>query len=311
MSCQLSEVPKCFKSRRIRLRSPAKPSAITIANSHVLHLLPSSFLVPSPADISPDALEAAAPELRGVPDEFIRHSLRSKAPAMLAGISTLAPSHLPQSLPRSRLPPALSVPVRANPQGTALPTHALAMSLATKTGRDDGDAPTSLFPIHAVVLAAHCTKLPPIGPAATSSSSHSIALALLPLALPSPAAFRIIHMWLYSSRVDAVLSSLLPNALPSTFIERLASTYTQAPSSPGSPSLLSSTLETRSTIHALSAHLCTFSAGNLTALMTHASHVKELWQDLVALGIHDPGLWAAVDVVWDVVLGAMNIAAAR
>ncbi|KAJ7059288.1 hypothetical protein C8F01DRAFT_1146653 [Mycena amicta] len=275
--------------------------------------LPRTLARPAFTDISRDALAAAAPELSGVPDEFIRHGLRSKGPAMLAGISALAPSHLPQSLPRARLPPALSVPLRTKAHGTALPTHALAISFASK-GKDDPDALTTLFPVHAVVLAAHCTKLPRMPRASSSSSAHSITLAVLPLALPSPPAFAIIHTWLYTARLDTALATLLPHgALPAPFLDRLAATYAAPSPSPSAAAhrALEDTLESRATVHALATHLCAASAGNLGTLMAHAGHVKELWQDIVALGICDPGLWAALDLAWEVVLGAMNLAAAQ
>ncbi|KAF7300193.1 Clampless protein 1 [Mycena kentingensis (nom. inval.)] len=142
---------------------------------------------------------------------------------------------------------------------------------------------------------------------------HTRPSPVLPLVLPSPPAFAILHTWLYTNRLDTVLSTLFPHGgVPAPFIERLASTYAHA-SSPSSPSqalvLLSSTFENRSALHALATNLCSTSAGSLSALMMHAGHVKELWQDMVALGICDPGLWAAVDLAWEVVLAAMNLAA--
>jgi hypothetical protein len=39
-------------------------------------------------------------------------------------------------------------------------------------------------------------------------------------------------------------------------------------------------------------------------------HVKEVWQDMVALGLYDPQLWDAIDLAWEVILGALNLAAA-
>jgi len=41
-----------------------------------------------------------------------------------------------------------------------------------------------------------------------------------------------------------------------------------------------------------------------------AGHVKELWQDMVALGLNDPELWDTLDLAWEIVLGALNLAAA-
>jgi hypothetical protein len=60
--------------------------------------------------------------------------------------------------------------------------------------------------------------------------------------------------------------------------------------------------------HTLASHLCASAGGNLSALMSHAGHVKELWQDMVARGMYDASLWDALDLAWEVVLGALNLA---
>ncbi|KAJ7711673.1 hypothetical protein B0H16DRAFT_1627671, partial [Mycena metata] len=83
---------------------------------------------------------------------------------------------------------------------------------------------------------------------------------------------------------------------------------TLAPS-PSSNAHLAAALANGLTRHQLGAHLCAASSGNLSTLMTHAAHVRELWQDMVALGLYDPTLWDSLDLAWEVVLGAMNLAA--
>ncbi|KAJ7434357.1 hypothetical protein FB451DRAFT_1418918 [Mycena latifolia] len=125
---------------------------------------------------------------------------------MLAGIQALAPSHVPQALPRSHFPPAPTAPLRGS-SGAAAPsylTHALAIAAAPER-----DAPHAIFPVHAVVLAR--------------------------------GAFAILR-------------------------------------------------------------------ANLSVLMGHAGHVKELGQDMVTLGMYDAELWDALDLTWEV-LGALNLAA--
>jgi hypothetical protein len=169
----------------------------------------------------------------------------------------------------------------------------------SKSSPSPADAPQAVFPVHAVVLAAHCAKLPRLPPASPPSSrSSSITLPVLPLALPSPQAFAILHAYMYTHRIDAALGALLP--LPPAFLASLASS--QDPSA-----ALAAALAQPSTRHALSKHLLAAAGTSLSALMAHAGHVKELWQDMVALGVYDPALWAAVDLAWEVVLGAMNL----
>lgn len=122
-------------------------------------------------------------------------------------------------------------------------------------------------------------------------------MPVLPLSLPSPAAFSILHQFMYHHRLDAVLQALFP--LPSAFLHNLSHQTVQ------------STLASGTMLHQLSTYLCTSASSNLTTLTQHAAHVKELWQDMVALGLYDPELWDTVDLAWEVVLGAMNLAAAQ
>ncbi|KAJ6565611.1 hypothetical protein DFH09DRAFT_1363786 [Mycena vulgaris] len=204
--------------------SPARPAG-SLSRAH-------SPARPPFTDIARDTLLAAAPGLSGVPAEFIRHGLRAMAPQMLAGIGALAPTHLPTSLPRSPLPGALAVPLRASPDPAPVSysTHALPQQARA---REESDAAHAIFPVHAV-------------------------------SSPTP----------LSSR----------------------------------PTLLA-TLASPPALHALASHLCAASASNPSALMGHAGHVKELWQEMVALGVYDAELWDALDLAWEVVLGALNLAA--
>ncbi|KAJ6464076.1 hypothetical protein C8R45DRAFT_1220156 [Mycena sanguinolenta] len=160
-----------------------------------------------------DALPAAAPDLAPVPSEFIRHELRAKAASIQAGISALAPSHLPAPLPRERMPGTLNVLL---PSGVlpSYPTHVLVISApASKHGSSHAEA--SLFPVHAVVLPAHCAKLP--------------ALPVLPITLPPSPAFAILHAWMYTGYLDAALASLLPSRPPSLPLSLLPTPPLRAP----------------------------------------------------------------------------------
>ncbi|KAJ7243620.1 hypothetical protein B0H12DRAFT_1003913, partial [Mycena haematopus] len=271
--------------------------------------LPRTLSRPAFTDISPDALAAAAPELATVPIEFIRHGLRAKAPAMQAGLAALAPSHLPKAIPRDRMPSSLTVPLRSS--GAAVipsyPTHVLAIATSSKSAPSSDAA---VFPVHAVVLAAHCAKLPPLPPSRGPSASGAVTLPVLPFTLPSPPAFAILHTYMYTHRLDAALGALLP--LPPAFLSSLASASSPSSSSRSAHSahdILRTTLANPTHLHPLATHLAASEGGNLAALMAHAAHVKELWQDMVALGVYDPALWDALDLAWEVVLGAMNVAA--
>lgn len=211
---------------------------------------------------------------------------------MLAGIAALAPSHLPTTMPKSHLPPSLSIPLRGTSTADpTYPTHILAVSSSKSSSSD-----VTMFPVHSLVLASNCASLPRLPPSSHQPHSPTLTLPVLPLSLPSPAAFSILHSYMYSHRLDSVLKALFP--VPSGFLASLSHQTVQ------------STLQSGTTLHQLSSYLCSSASSNLHTLTSHAAHVKEIWQDMAALGLHDPELWDTIDLAWEVVLGALNLAAA-
>ncbi|KAJ6565529.1 hypothetical protein DFH09DRAFT_1314824 [Mycena vulgaris] len=100
LRCQSRRPPAVPRLLRPVLSRPAPlaPVARQRPLEHTRALsLPRTLARPSFTGIARDALLAAAPELSGVPAEFIRHGLRAKAPQMLPGIAALVPSRLSTS----------------------------------------------------------------------------------------------------------------------------------------------------------------------------------------------------------------------
>ena len=207
---------------------------------------------------------------------------------MLAGTAALS---IPTSISKSQLPPKLSIPIRPTSTQPTYPTHVLAVGSSKSSANEH----VLIFPIHSIVLASQCSSLPRL-PSSSLPSSSTLHAPVLPLALPSPAAFQLIHTYLYNHSLGGLLQALFP--LPSGFVQSLSHNTVQ------------STLASGSTLHQLSSYLCSSAGSSLQILTTHAAHVKELWQDMVALGLYDPELWDTVDLAWEVVLGALNLAAA-
>ena len=209
---------------------------------------------------------------------------------MLAGLSALA-SYVPSCLPRNHhLPASFSTPLRCPTSSTepSPPTHILAVTSSKAHSNE-----YSIFPIHALVLASQCALLPRLQ--AEVVQSRTVQLPVVPISLPSQAAFSILHTYLYTHRLDKVLKGLFP--VPSGFLNSL------------SHETVRSTLASGSALHQLSSFLCSSASCNLQTLMNHAAHVKELWQDMVALGLYSPELWDTIDLAWEVILGALNLAA--
>ncbi|KAH7869491.1 hypothetical protein F5879DRAFT_795380 [Lentinula edodes] len=253
--------------------------------------LPRTLARPEFIEVSPVAIAAAAPELVNVPLDYIRRRLRSEAPQMMAGLSSLAPSHVPSSLPKSHLPPSLSIPLRAPPSRATptYPTHVLAVS----SSKSSHDTQAIMVPVHSLVLAAQCARLPELRTPNTAVS-HTLHLPVIPMSVPSPAAFTILRSFMYDHRLDGVLKALFP--VPPSFLANLSHSAVRATMSSG-PAL-----------HQLSLYLCEASGHNLQTLTTYTAHVKDLWQDMVVLGLFDSELWDTLDLAWDIVLGAMNLA---
>ncbi|KAJ7594188.1 hypothetical protein C8J56DRAFT_1121398 [Mycena floridula] len=280
---QVASHPTSFSQPTSRGRQHAAPAQTPSAAPLQL---PRTLARPQVAEVTSAAISAAAPELANVPPEYIRRNLRHQTPAMLAGLSALTP-YVPNAV--NRIPSHFPTPLRSptTPSGPVYPTHVLAVSSSKTTSRD-----ILTFPVHSLVLASQCALLPPLSP---PRSSSTVDLPVVPLSLPSAAAFFILHTFMYNQRLDGVLKGLFP--MPAGFVDSV------------SHEIVKNTLSSGPALHRLSVHLCTSSSSNLQTLMTHAAHVKELWQDTVCLGLYSPSLWDTLDLAWEVVLGALNLAA--
>lgn len=150
-----------------------------------------------------------------------------------------------------------------------------------------------MIPIHSLVLASQCARLPELR-TPNIPVSHTLTLPVIPMAVPSPAAFTVLRSFMYDHRLDNVLKALFP--LPAEFLTNLSHSTVRAAMTSGQA------------LHQLSLYLCDNSGHNLQTLTMHTSHVKDLWQDMVALGLFDVELWDTLDLAWEIVIGAMNLA---
>ncbi|KAF5350607.1 hypothetical protein D9756_008652 [Leucocoprinus leucothites] len=255
--------------------------------------LPRNLSRPKFTDVSRDALIAASPELADVPPEYIRRGLRQSPGGMLCGANAIS---LPPSLPRSQVSSTLKVSLRAPDAEAQYPTHLLAISPA-KSSSPASDH-VHIFAVHAITLAANCARLPALPPSnPIPSVNGNLTLPVLPLTLPSPAAFHVIHQYLYTHRLDAVMTSLGFPA--SAFQQNLTHQNVRA------------ALQSPDALHQLAVRLCQHTSGNLGKLTALTARVKDLWQDMVSLGLYEQELWDTLDLAWEILLGALNLAAAN
>jgi hypothetical protein len=253
--------------------------------------LPRTLSRPKPTDISRDALLAASPDLADVPPEYIRRGLRQNRGPTLSGANAVS---LPPSLPRSQVTPSLKIALRPSSSETHYPTHILAISPAKSSASEQ----VHIFAVHALTLAANCARLPPLPPSnPTPSVNGNLTLPVLPITLPSPAAFHVVHQYLYTHRLDAVMTSLgFPS---SSFMQSLTH------------QTVLTALQSSDAVHQLAVLLCQHTGANLGKLTALTVRVKDLWQDMVSLGLYEEELWDTLDLAWEILLGALNLAAAN
>ncbi|KAJ8083362.1 hypothetical protein AAF712_010850 [Marasmius tenuissimus] len=294
---QVASHPTSFPSHGYR-DTGRRGSSHSVPTSNPAVQLPRKLSRPAYEKVSMQAIFAVSPEMAAagnITPEYIQQGLVMQASQMFAGLSSLAPSHLPSSLPRSHLPSFLSIPVRppTSSAGVEYPTHALAVSSSKNP-----EAQALIIPVHALVLASHCARFPEIRtPSSRLQGGHTLQLPVIPFSLPSPGAFTVLTNFMYQHRLDKVLKALFP--MRPGFLSNLRHRDVQ------------DILQSLATIHELSSYLCEHDQYNLQRLTAHAMHVRDVWQDMVALGIHDPALWDTIDLAWEVVLGALNLAAAK
>ena len=150
------------------------------------------------------------------------------------------------------------------------PTHLLAVHAKSATR-------VSLFPVHAIILAANCARLPAFPPSSSRTPAEAgskITFPVTPFFIPDPDTFSIILYYLYTKRVDHLFSALLPLPLQGkTSIDELSRTYS--------------------------------STFTVQALLSHANRVHGIWSNVAALGIFDERLSQVIEVAWKVLLTAL------
>lgn len=239
---------------------------------------------------------------------------------MLTALSLLT---IPSSLPCAHLPSSIDAPLRPTaqpPTTSSFPTHVFAIlssrsSSTTPTAAsfaDRASLPPSttvpLFPASALVMAAHCSLLPPLPHGSRHSATRraAVTLPIVPLTVPSPETYTLLHAYLHTMRPDTLLASLLPS---------LASSLPQmsaASASAGSNQLVYvaqfSSHQLGRLAHALAgaAFQRGGTQGAMSGLMGHIKVINGLWQNVCALGVFDAELWGVMDVAWEVVLAAMT-----
>lgn len=189
-------------------------------------------------------------------------------------------------LSRGTLPREISIIVED--MASVLPTHMMAIHGPPPKNATDSKTKVTLFPVHSLILAAHCAKLPPFPPSNTESSSseanppsREVELPVRPLFLHSPKTFPILLEYLYLKRTDVLLRHLIPNMLPATPMDK-----------PEQQESFARVLGTKFSVQ---------------GLIQHMTIVHGMWQNACALGVYDDELWNVMDLAWKVLLMSLAV----
>ncbi|KAJ7614622.1 hypothetical protein DFH06DRAFT_1240915 [Mycena polygramma] len=147
------------------------------------------------------SLVDAYPHLAGIPADYVRDTLALSAPKMCAALQATQ-----TSVCKSALPQELQI-LMNDSVAAACPTHMLAvyndaqLSLGQK-------CQVSLFPIHDIVLGVHCTRLPRLPFSRPSTTASHATIPVVPIRLPSPETFALLHAYLYTQQPATLIASL-------------------------------------------------------------------------------------------------------
>ncbi|OCH87489.1 hypothetical protein OBBRIDRAFT_837323 [Obba rivulosa] len=283
------------------VRKPAESRSTDTKASTPELRLPRRLARPAFREVSHEAMAAVDPELKEMPLSFIREGLEIRGPDMLKVLASVHATPARHVLPKE-------LRVRVRDRSYHPPTHMLAVYSPAPAPR----RAVTLFPVHDVVLAAHCASLPPLGPAAESpepeAADHAqaqaeadagieteaplnLTLPVVPLALPHPPTFSALSAFLYTKRAETLLVALLPSLPPSP-----SSMPGAQPRARPAPAQLARAFAATYTTRALAAH---------------ALRVTGAWRNACALGVHDDALWRVLDAAWEIVLASLSLSTGR
>ncbi|KAF7342068.1 hypothetical protein MVEN_01794100 [Mycena venus] len=188
------------QKRRIPLATKYNVNS-NIAASPARISLPRTLPRPVLGEVDLSSLVNAYPNFAGIPADYIRERLPSSTHNMRAALQAVE-----ISVCKSNLPKELEI-LMNDVVAAACPTHILAVYNDAPLGFGQ-KRHVSLFPVHDLVLRVHCAGLPALPLSQPSTSSSHATIPIVPLRLPSPETFPLLHAYLYTHQPATLLASL-------------------------------------------------------------------------------------------------------
>ncbi|KAG9102847.1 hypothetical protein FRC06_000961 [Ceratobasidium sp. 370] len=261
---------------------PASPPRSSARKIELPVALPRAAFPP----VDPRSIESLDPELRGVPVEYVAHKLRSIGPELMSALSYVTPPQTAYTA--ANMPAWVDVRVSSRlPSLESLPSHVLCVV------NPQSKQPGQLLPAHALIYAAHCAHFPRLSRAAphVDSASKSARLAVVPIYVPSPTTFPLLHSYLYTKRAERLLATLAP--LSSSALAAIPVGHQGA----------------TNTLSALGRAMA--EAFPLPTLVEHAAVVHGVWANVMQLGIEDEVLWWALETAWEIITSGIALASGQ
>ncbi|KAF8909205.1 hypothetical protein CPB85DRAFT_1435784 [Mucidula mucida] len=189
-------------------------------------------------------------------------------------LQSLAQTFIASSSSPCDLPSSLPVEI----DGEFPATHALAMF-------SPAHERINVFPVHETMLRVHCNSLPPFPAVNDIPEDH---VPVIYLSLPHPESYVPMSRYLYTHRQDVLFSALCPGV----------QAFECTP-------FLSSTPQVR-----LNRDLVVSAAKILLAtrpVLASMQYIYGLWHNMVALGIHDDGMWDVVLLAYSLYAVALSL----
>lgn len=240
----------------------------------------------------------------------------------IAAIAASRTSDLPKSIgiytPDGTSPQHATTHILAvHSSGRPLPLpHSLVASLSDRTvsgnpSNQDGERSTgarkvTLFPIHSLVLSAHCARIPPLPLSSASTPGNNRTVPLVPFGVPVAECFGVLMQYLYTQDAPAMLRNIIPFwqgadvPRPVSVIPR-----NQNLSGPLQQNQYEFMPADAARISSLSRELSERLTG--ASLLSLTMRIHGIWQDACSLGIRGDDVWDVLTVAWSAAVDALAI----
>ncbi|KAN0065395.1 hypothetical protein ACQY0O_001231 [Thecaphora frezii] len=214
-----------------------------------------------------------------------------------------------QATPNGKLAQAVQLDVGVDSCGSHLPpTHLLAVYDDIETA--------SLVAAHAMVLALQCTSIPYLPPTEHDQPLSQTTLPIVPLCLPHPRDFEIVHKWLYHGDSTSLFQDLVPMAFVARFLSTLPSAVRSlrlraTPNPNPNPTSPSATVAEDIQMGATDRIAWALSHLATNTLLDSLRRIQAAWKNGVAVGILSSRYWNQLDKAWQTVVAALVLAKKR